>query len=67
MRLGDEKPITQFEDRTGWTNRQQALHGALISLNPVYAYRLTRDALIRRGMVTPSPPLQFGSSMRGKQ
>lgn len=51
----------RVEDRTGWTARQEALHGLLTNLNPLFAMRKTRDVMLERGIIQPpAADLQLG-------
>lgn len=58
------KPSANFEDRTGWTPHQEGMHAVAVALNPVYAYRSVKSALIDKGVIDPGP-LRLGLPKSG--
>lgn len=57
------KASKNFEDRTGWTPRDDAVQGIKNLLNPVHAYRNIRGALIEKGVVNPAPERRVGMGL----
>lgn len=59
------KLSANFEDRTGDTEHDKGMRAVANSLNPVYAYRKVRSALIENGIVSPPPRLNLGLRKSG--
>lgn len=64
VNLKGVRPSTNFEDRTGYTETQKRMQKLFALLNPVSAYRKTRDAF---GLNFKNPPSKNFEDRRGQK
>ena len=59
MNLKGQAPSTNFEDRTGWTERQRKVHSIATLLNPALAAHKLHDWMRANGLA-PTRNVELG-------